>query len=148
MKQLSKMGAVAVVALFVFEALRVWDLSRRGELSQVLSGPHSTLFLVEVVFGGVVPLVLLSVRSLREKPAVLAIGALLLAGGVVLNRLAVCWLAMSLRGAMPQLTPQHYAPTFVEWSVTLGLVAAAILLFGLGVRYLPVLEEREHEGTT
>jgi formate dehydrogenase iron-sulfur subunit len=142
MRQLSQMGGVAVVALFCFEALRLWDLGNRGELGHVLSGPRSNLFLLELGLGGVLPLLLLSRRALREKPAVLAVGALLLAGGVVLNRVDVCWLAMTLRGAMPQLAPQHYAPTFVEWAVTLGLVSAAVLLFGLGVRHLPVLEDR------
>jgi formate dehydrogenase iron-sulfur subunit len=141
---LSKLGLVAWAALLLFEGLRILDLAQRHQLAAVLTDARSGLFLTEVLLGGAVPLVLLSVKALRERPAVLLSGTLLIALGVVLNRLSCTWLAMSLRGAMPQIAPQTYAPSILEWGVTIGLFSAAVLLFGLGARKLPVLEDRGH----
>jgi formate dehydrogenase iron-sulfur subunit len=50
-------------------------------------------------------------------------------------------------GAMPQTAPTTYWPSVVEWAGSIGLVAASILLFGLGARLMPVLpqDEAAHE---
>jgi formate dehydrogenase iron-sulfur subunit len=48
-----------------------------------------------------------------------------------------------LRGPMPQNAPASYAPSIVEWGISIGLIAAAIFLFGLGARLLPLLPEEE-----
>ena len=42
---------------------------------------------------------------------------------------------------MPQNAPAPYSPSVVEWGISIGLIAAAIFLFGLGARLLPVLPE-------
>jgi formate dehydrogenase iron-sulfur subunit len=48
-------------------------------------------------------------------------------------------LAMNLKGARPQFAPEPYLPSIFEWGVSIGLIAAAIFLFGLGARLWPVL---------
>jgi len=67
------------------------------------------------------------------------LGALLTTLGVVLNRVNVVALAMNLKGARPQFAPEPYLPSIFEWGVSIGLIAAAIFLFGLGARLWPVL---------
>ncbi|HEY9016129.1 MAG TPA: hypothetical protein VIM84_13835, partial [Gemmatimonadales bacterium] len=57
----------------------------------------------------------------------------------VLNRVNVVALAMNLKGARPQFAPESYLPSIFEWGVSIGLIAAAIFLFGLGARLMPVL---------
>jgi formate dehydrogenase iron-sulfur subunit len=80
---------------------------------------------------------------LRARPAVLFNGALLTTLGVILNRVSVVYLAMNLRGAMPQIAPETYFPSIFEWGVSIGLIAASIFLFGLGARLLPLLPKEE-----
>jgi formate dehydrogenase iron-sulfur subunit len=70
-------------------------------------------------------------------------GALLALLGIVFNRVTVVLLAMDLKGPMPQVAPDSYTPTIFEWGVSVGLIAAAIFLFGLGARLMPVLPKQE-----
>ena len=44
---------------------------------------------------------------------------------------------------MPQVSPETYSPTLVEWGVSIGLIAATIFLFGLGARIMPVLPKQQ-----
>jgi formate dehydrogenase iron-sulfur subunit len=71
------------------------------------------------------------------------LGALLTTLGIVFNRVNVVLIAMDLRGAMPQIAPEIYSPSVFEWGISVGLIAATIFLFGLGVRLMPVLPARE-----
>jgi formate dehydrogenase iron-sulfur subunit len=64
--------------------------------------------------------------------------------GVIFNRVNVVLLAMDLKGPMPWTAPQPYSPTIFEWGVSIGLIAAAIFLFGLAARLMPVLPREEH----
>jgi formate dehydrogenase iron-sulfur subunit len=67
--------------------------------------------------------------------------------GIVLNRANAVLFAMTLKGPMPQIAPSTYSPSVFEWGISVGLIAAAIFLFGLGVRLMPVLPKEEaHQG--
>jgi formate dehydrogenase iron-sulfur subunit len=63
----------------------------------------------------------------------------------VFNRMNVVAFAMDLRGPAPQVAPASYFPSVVEWGISVGLVAATVFLFGLAVRYLPVLSAEVHD---
>jgi formate dehydrogenase iron-sulfur subunit len=75
------------------------------------------------------------------------VAALLTTLGVVLNRVNVVALAMNLKGARPQFAPEPYLPSIFEWGVSIGLIAAAIFLFGLGARRLPLLPSEPAEAS-
>ena len=137
--QLAAMGQVAFWALLVYEVVRVADLTLRGELGRALAGPRSGLFLLEVGVCGLLPLALLATAKLRGRMGFLALGAALSVLGVVLNRANAVLFAMNLRGPMPQIAPSPYVPSVFEWGISVGLVAATVFLFGLGVRLLPIL---------
>ncbi len=137
------MARSAFWALAVYEAVRVGDLVVRGQLGAGSSRAEAALLAAELLLGGVVPLVLLGVPTLRARKGALFAGALL---------------AILRRGAQPRLRrgardgPEGpdaadraapYTPSAFEWGVSAGLVAATIFLFGLGVRYLPVLPKEE-----
>ena len=139
MPELASLAVVGFWALVAFEVVRVGDLVARGRLGPALAGERGALLAVELVLGGLVPLVLLGARRLRERPVALFWGALLACGGVVLNRVDVVIGALRLRGPIPQYGPQPYHPSLVEWGLSVGLVAATILLFGWAARHLPVL---------
>jgi formate dehydrogenase iron-sulfur subunit len=52
-------------------------------------------------------------------------------------------LAMTFKGPMPWVAPERYIPSVVEWGISIGLIAATILLFALGTRFLPILPKQE-----
>jgi formate dehydrogenase iron-sulfur subunit len=115
----------------------------RGEFAGAFSGKHSLLFAAEIFLGGILPAALLASRSLRTRPPVLFLGALLATAGVIFNRVNVVLLAMTLKGSMPQIAPATYYPTAFEWGVSVGLIAATIFLFELGARLMPILPKEE-----
>jgi formate dehydrogenase iron-sulfur subunit len=135
------MGKITFWALLVYLAFRLGDLTIRHQLAGAFSGKTGALFAAELILGGLLPLVLLARSTRPFRPAVLFAGALLCALGVVFNRVNVVLWAMDLRGPMPQNAPAPYSPSIVEWGISIGLIAAAIFLFGLGARLLPVLPE-------
>jgi len=140
---LAAMGQISFWALLVYLVFRLGDMALRQQLAGALRGSLGALFTAEIVLGGILPLVLLSGATLRSRPRVLALGAALTAGGIAFNRVNVVLLAMNLRGPMPGIAPESYAPSVVEWGVSVGLIAATIFLFALGARFLPVLPKQE-----
>jgi formate dehydrogenase iron-sulfur subunit len=54
--------------------------------------------------------------------------------------------AMNLTGPMPNSEPLSYFPSIVEWSISIGLIAATIFLFGLAARHMPLLPKEEPAG--
>jgi len=145
MNELAALGKLDFWALLVYLAVRIGDVAFRGELGQI-SGPHGISFLFEVGVMGVLPLILLSVGKLRESPKVLGWASALVVTGVIWNRWNAVVYGMNLKGAMPQLGPLHYRPSVIEWGISVGMIAATIFLFKLGVAYLPILprETAEH----
>jgi formate dehydrogenase iron-sulfur subunit len=141
--QLVSMSKITFWALLVYLVFRLGDLAVRGELLQAFVRPFGSLFTAEIVLGGIVPLLLLAIVRTRNSPALFFSGAFLTTAGVVLNRMNVVLLAMTLKGAMPQVAPETYSPAIFEWGISIGLIAATILLFGLGARLMPVLPKQE-----
>jgi len=142
--QLAALGKLAFWALLVFEGVRVGDLAVRGQLAAALASPRAWQLTVELLLGGLIPLVLLSTRKLRENPTTLFLGALLACGGVVLNRCNIVMFSLDMKGPIPQFAPQSYAPSAVEWGLSVGLIAATIFLFGWAVRHMPILPKEDH----
>jgi formate dehydrogenase iron-sulfur subunit len=147
MEQLSSMGAITFWSLLTYLAFRLVDMALRDNLANPFSGGMGALFAVEIVLGGIVPLVLLARASQRANRTVLLVASLLTAMGIVLNRANAVLFAMTLKGPMPQIAPSTYSPSVFEWGISVGLIAAAIFLFGLGVRLMPILPQEEaHQG--
>jgi formate dehydrogenase iron-sulfur subunit len=141
--QLASMARIAFWSLVIYFVFRLGDMVIRGQLVSALSGKAGILFAVEVVLGGIVPLLLLSRGSLRMQSGLLFLGAVFATLGVVFNRINVVLWAMDLRGPMPQTRPASYLPSVFEWGISIGLIAATIFLFGLGARLLPLLPKEE-----
>jgi len=143
--QIASMGQITFWSLLVYILFRLGDMIVRNQLVGAFSGRLGTLFLVEIILGGIIPLGLLSRASLRANPATLFIASLLATLGVILNRTSVVYLAMNLKGPMPQNAPTSYYPSIFEWGTSIGLIAATIFLFGLGVRLVPLLPKEAEE---
>ena len=143
MDQLAVMGKISFWSLLIYLLFRLGDLIARNQFVEAFVGKQGGLFSIEIVLGGVLPLLLLSRASWRIQPHILFLGSFLATSGVVLNRIDVVLLAMRLKGPMPQVAPASYAPSVFEWGISIGLIAATIFLFGLGARLMPVLPKYE-----
>jgi len=141
--QLAAMGQMMLWALLVYVVFRLGDMAVRGQFATAFSGRDGALFIAEIVLGALVPLALLARPHARTQPSTLALGAFLTTAGIVFNRINVVLFAMHLKGSMPQISPESYRPTVIEWGISIGLIAATIFLFGLGARLMPVLPKDE-----
>ena len=141
--RLASVGQITFWALLVYLVFRLGDMAVRGQLTGAFSGALGLAFAVEIILGGVVPLILLATHSLRQRAGVLGVASMLAVLGVAYNRMNVVLFAMTFRGRMPWGAPEQYLPSVVEWGVSLGLIAATIFLFGVIARLMPVLSKPE-----
>ena len=141
--QLAAVGEVTFWSLLVYFAFRMGDLLLRGQIGTGFTARFSPLFIAEIVLGCVVPLFLLSGKAQRSRPNTLFWGTLLTMLGIVLNRMNVVLFGQTLTGPPPWVKPVSYFPSFAEWGVSIGLIAATIFLFGLAARHMPMLTKGE-----
>jgi len=137
--RLASVGQITFWALLVYLGFRLGDMAIRDQFSGAFSGRLGAAFAAEIFLGGVLPLVLLASKALRQRADVLFAASLLAVLGVTFNRMNVVLFAMNFKGRMPWVAPEFYSPSLVEWSISIGLIAATIFLFGLGARLMPVL---------
>jgi formate dehydrogenase iron-sulfur subunit len=143
MTRLASVGQIAFWSLLVYLLFRLGDMAVRGQITGAFSGRFGLAFATEIILGGVVPLILLASKSLRQRPGMLFAGSLLAVLGVAYNRMNVVLFAMTFRGRMPWDAPESYIPSIVEWGVSIGLIAATIFLFGVAARLMPVLTKAQ-----
>ena len=135
MEILTGLGKGVLITLCLYFVFKVGDLAYRGALTQVFAGGKPSLFFIlEMLVGVIVPIVLYSMKSIRESVNGLFLAACCVMAGTVLNRFNVNFFAQ----AGPNTS---YFPSLVEILVTIGLVSLMILLFRLAVTYLPVFHE-------
>ena len=139
--RLASVGQITFWALLVYLVFRLGDMAIRGQFAGAFTGSLGLAFAAEIVLGGVLPLILLASKSLRQRADVLGIASFLAVVGVAYNRMNVVLFAMTFRGRMPWGAPESYVPSIVEWGVSIGLIAATIFLFGLAARMMPILSK-------
>jgi Ni/Fe-hydrogenase subunit HybB-like protein len=122
-----------VVVLGVYGLLRLIVISQNGALAALLHpGYEGWMFLLEMGVGVVAPVGILLFERLRTSPTGLVVAALCAVLGFVVNRLNV-----SVTG-MERAVGVQYVPSWMEVTVSIGLVALGFALFTLAVRYLPI----------
>jgi Ni/Fe-hydrogenase subunit HybB-like protein len=102
------------------------------------SGTMSLLFWAEILISCVAPMLLFSIKKVRQSQNGLLAGAVITLLGMILNRFNVSWFAVG------RLNDTGYAPSLVEMSVSVAIFSAGILAFGLAAKYLPLFEAEEH----
>jgi Ni/Fe-hydrogenase subunit HybB-like protein len=139
MDLLEPLGRVMVVVLALFGVLRLDLLAHAGQLGAIFAPAYeSRAFLAEFGLGVVLPVLLLSWPRVRRSPNGLVAGALLAVLGFVMHRLNV-----SVTG-LERASGTHYAPSWMEWTVSIGLVAIAFATFAAAARWLPIFPARAH----
>lgn len=137
-RQLSGLGRAASVVLLLYAAIRLGDLAVRGQLGTAFDGSwQGVLFLFEISFSALVPGILLLLGRIRNSAAGLAVCSGMVVLGMIGYRFDVCLVAFSGVEGM------SYFPSRTEFSVSLGIVAGAMLVFIFFVEKLKVYPEEE-----
>ncbi|MCL1889499.1 MAG: polysulfide reductase NrfD [Desulfovibrionaceae bacterium] len=149
----SIMGKIAGTMLCVyifFKFLDTWwwiadSLPRAGmSFDQMFHGwvYGKWLMVMELFVCGLVPCVLLVKKSLRDRPALFYLAALLDCAGIVINRyvMTVQTLAMPV---MPFDQWVVYMPNWVEWAASLLVVAYGAVILSFSYRYLSVFPQEK-----
>lgn len=122
-------GVVAVGLLYL--CIRVGEMLYAGELPLLLAmSPFSILWIQEIFLCAVLPIILWGVPFLRRQTWVHWCAPLVVLLGVGMNRFNATLAAQSPNG---QVT---YVPSAVEWLSTIGIIALAMLLWYLAVRFI------------
>ena len=139
MDLLEPLGRVMVVVLGLFGVLRLDLLAHAGVLGTVFQPTYeSRMFLIEFGLGVVLPVALLAWPRVRHSPTGLVIGAFFAVFGFVMHRLNV-----SITG-LERASGVHYVPSWMEFTVSIGLVAIGFAAFAAAVKFLPIFPE--HSG--
>ena len=135
MDVLGSVAKIIPVLLLVYLGFKVADLAIRGALPRILEGSFASIaFLVEVVVGVAVPIAMFASTRVRRSPRLLLTAATLTVLGVAWNRIDVFLVAYT-----PPYATYRYVPSFGEVAVTVGLIAALVLLYRVLVTVLPIL---------
>jgi Ni/Fe-hydrogenase subunit HybB-like protein len=142
MDVLEPLGRAIVMVLGIYGILRLRILARSGALATVFAPEYeSRMFLIEFGLGVVLPILLLGFHRIRNHPRGLVTAACLVVIGFVLHRLNV-----SVTG-LERAAGLRYLPSWMEVTVSVGLVALGFAAFGLAVRYLPIFPEGARSST-
>ena len=135
MHVLSSLAKYIPFFLMIYLAFKIGDmLLRHSYVYLAEASRQNAAFIIEMVFGLVVPLVMVLSRRVRNSPRWLCVASLLVMFGVVLNRTSVYWI-----GYQPAYTSKVYFPSLTEWGVTLGAVAALFVLWRAIATFFPVV---------
>ena len=145
---LEKLAKVIPIVLAIYALVKFGELTIAGDLKYLFtSGMMSVLFWAEIIIGVLVPMVLFSVKRVRQSGTGLLTGAIIVLVGMILNRFNVSWFAVKHPDPLTYLPTfmgnVKYIPTLPEVALSIGIFSAGILAFGLAAKYLPVFEKEE-----
>ena len=132
---LAGLGGAARWVFLGYLVVRFVDLAVRGQLSLLTAGQWQVgMFWTELAVAAILPIVLLSIPSVRYSRAGQWTVASLGVTGVVLNRLNV--------GGLMHVGRGNYFPSWTEVTISAGVVSVAALVFLFFVERFKVWEER------
>ncbi len=135
-KTLSKLAWFLPWLLGFYLVMKFGELLIAGELGLLFEGGiYTVLFWTEIIVGVVIPIILFAFKQVRFSRQISLFGALLIMGGVILNRFDVTWFGMK------PVPGQFYSPHWMEVAILVGVVAGVVMVYSLIARFFPVYEE-------
>jgi len=135
MRILSRLGRLVAPLLGVYLAFKLGDMFIRETFVYLTTlTTASVLFMVEIIFGIVIPLRMLLSPNVLKSPPLLFTAAALVVGGVLLNRVNSFVVAYT-----PPYSYGSYVPSIGEISVTVGFISLLVLLYRAAVINFPVI---------
>lgn len=124
----------ARITLILYLIVKIGDIIIRGSYTLLGANTATFFWMLEILAGVILPIILYSIKVVRESIIGLRTAASLVLGGVLLNRFDVNFFTQAGTGSF-------YFPAVWEFLVTIGLVALAVMLYRLAVMHLPVFHE-------
>lgn len=134
------LGQIGGGMMVLYFFLKMGDLASRGMLPLMFKGNlEGNLFLIEMVFGILVPIAMIF-SSFTKTHRGLFIYGLLVSAGVVLNRVDVSLVGLAAQAATP------YFPSLWEFLTSIGFTAIGCLLYCFIAENFRILgHEHEHD---
>lgn len=124
MPMLTAVASIATGLLAAYLALEAYHLAHAQAWRALLAGTwESWLFAAELLLVAVVPILLVWLPAARRSPVALGVAALCASAGLLLNRVDV-----GIFGYF-RSAGTVYFPSLAEWALSVGVVAAAALVF-------------------
>jgi len=131
-------GRLLLGALAIYLAAFAVDFIRLEKWSLLVRDMNALAWLsAELGLGVILPMVLLSIRDVRESALGLRLSAVLAVAGLFLNRLNVTVVGFLLE------SKARYFPTWQEVSITLMILAIGVAVFITAAKVLPIFQSRE-----
>ena len=138
---LSPLAKITPFVLGAYIALKMGDMIYRGTYVYLFEGSiQSWMFWIEFGVLTVVPCIMFSSSHVRNSASLLFSAAAMYIVGILLNRATVFFIAYQ-----PPYAEKVYFPAIGEFAVTMGLIAALMLIYRALVSILPVLPAPEKE---
>jgi Ni/Fe-hydrogenase subunit HybB-like protein len=146
---LEKLAKAIPVILAIYALVKFGELAVAGDFQYLFtSGWMSGMFWLEIIIGIVIPIILFSIKRVRQSENGLLIGAIIVLAGMILNRFNVSWFAVTHSDPLTYLpsfmSNVKYIPSLPEVALSIGIFSFGILAFGLATKYLPVFEHEQH----
>lgn len=130
---LSGLAKAIPYILGLYLLLKVIELTAVGELGLIFTAyPQNLLWWGEIIIGVILPIILFSMSDVRQNRNAVFWTSVLVIAGLVFNRFNVSMLALGMRPGYV------YFPHWMEFAISVGLVADALLVIWLAHRFLPI----------
>jgi octaheme c-type cytochrome (tetrathionate reductase family) len=144
MEVLAPLAKYMPILMGLYLTVKIGDMIVRGTYVYLLDGTFQTnAFIVEVVFGVMLPFVLLLFRRVRHSPGWLFFAATTFVLGILMNRINVFVVSYT-----PPYQLTRYFPALGEIFVTVGLIATLMFLYRVFVFIFPVLGAKPKKMST
>jgi Ni/Fe-hydrogenase subunit HybB-like protein len=141
MEILGPLSRWTILTLGTYMAVKIGDMIVRGTYVYLLDGTaQSNAFIIEVLFGVIVPWLMLLSPRVRNSRGLLFSAATMIVLGVLINRINVFTVAYTA-----PVTHTSYFPSVPEIAITVGLIATLMFLYRIVVTWLPVIGAQKRE---
>jgi Ni/Fe-hydrogenase subunit HybB-like protein len=149
-KHFDRMGRLLVLLSFIYLYFTVNEYfipgyKMKGEeaehLRELFSGHFAPMFWGVQIFGMIIPIIVLLFKRGR-KPVPIFIMSVMVVIGAWFKRYLIVIPTMQHPFLPLQHVPEatrHYSATFIEWSITCGSLAGALLVITMFIRYFPII---------
>lgn len=121
--------------LGLYLVLKFGELLWAGEIELLWTqGVYSMLFWTELIVGAMIPIGWFNLKRVYRSRLLSLIGAVLVLGGIFLNRFDAAWFALR------PVAGYTYVPSLAEILIQMGVICGIITVYTLVGHYLPLFE--------
>jgi Ni/Fe-hydrogenase subunit HybB-like protein len=131
---LRKLGSASSIVLIFYTLIRLVDIGMRGKFTIIFNNSwQSNLFIFEMLISAIIPVFLFNTKRVKNSITGLLTTSSLVVAGFILNRMNISIITISQNGP-------RYIPSVIEFAVSFGLVAIAILVFMFFIEHLNLFQ--------